>query len=355
LITYRFARGASGQLVDVAKLSEQTRRIQAPYHCFGCNGELIANLPISKSQYFSHKSSELCSFETYLHSLAKNSFMKHYEDALHSGTPFFLEVKYPAECHRHLEDLGHVCKTTAVRPFDLTSVYKYASLETEHNGFRPDVLLTSDTAPPLFIEIAVTHKCSVEKLASGIRILEIQINSETDLVGIEQRRLLADEQLICTYNFKRKTVSGDVCEGNCNTQGQYFLTYRSGKARIAEGSLDEIAEQAKRAYACKPVVETENGNISSTEVFLTNVRHYYFNGVPIKNCVLCRHHRIPDEGPLICGLKRIRVNNTNDAAACSSFAPFSSEKECQEAEQANLQQVRTRGEALAKRMIGNYY
>ena len=208
MITYRFARGVSSHLVDVTKLTELTRRLDGPYSCFGCGGELIANLPISKSKYFSHKSSDQCSFETYLHSLAKHSFFQEYQDALNSGTPFFLEVRQQAECNRHQQNLGQTCSTSIVRPFDLTSVYKYIGIETEHDGFRPDVLLTSDTAPPLFVEIAVTHKCSLEKIASGIRILEIQINSEEDLSMITQHRIRAEGHNISTYNFKRK--SGDV-------------------------------------------------------------------------------------------------------------------------------------------------
>ncbi len=345
----------SDKLVDITELSESTRRTGAPYYCFGCGGELIANLPVSKSQYFSHKSSGNCSFETYLHSLAKKSFLKHYQDALNSNTPFFLEIKRPAKCNRHLQNLGYVCTTSIIHPFDLTSVYKYVSLEIDHAGFRPDILLTSDKAPPLFIEIAVTHKCSVEKINSGIRILEIQVKSEEDLSAIEQRRLFADEQNISSYNFRRKSFSGDACGGKCNVEAHYFFVFKSGKALISDGNLDKLALKAKHALICKPVVQTTSTNISSTEMFLENVRHYFFDGIPLKNCIVCKHHRIPDEGSLICGFKRSRVKTTNDAADCKSFAPFSSLDECLLAEEANIKQVRDRGDALVKKILGRYY
>lgn len=353
MITYRYARGDSGRLCDITDLSEQTRRADAPYRCIGCGGELIVNLPRSKSKHFSHKSSHHCALETYLHSLAKHCFAQTYREALSSGAPFILEVTRPAECNRHEQDLGQICKITIADPFDLTRVYQQVDLEVDTHGLRPDILLTSRTAPPLFVEIAVTHRCSADKIASGHRILELQISSENDLSAVRDRCIRDSAPNVKTYNFQRKLRTGHVCQDKCRKQATFFVTYRSGKGRLLEGSLDEIAEQAKRAVICEPAIEPSGSDKSSTATFLTNVRHHYFRGVSLRNCVLCRHHRIPDEGPLWCSNKRVQVR-TNDAADCAAFAPLASEEECLEAERRNLQQVRERGEALARRMMGRY-
>lgn len=59
---------------------------------------------------------------------------------------------------------------------------------------------------PIFIEVFVTHECSQEKKKSGIRIIELSIQSEEDILDIVNSTNLNECEKVKLYNFKRKEV-----------------------------------------------------------------------------------------------------------------------------------------------------
>lgn len=81
---------------------------------------------------------------------------------------------------------GH---TTTSRP---STQKLFLSRVTSKDGqrFVADILLKrkdngeSKNNEPMFIEVAVTHPCKEEKIASGIRIIELSITQEEDIQSI---------------------------------------------------------------------------------------------------------------------------------------------------------------------------
>ena len=68
---------------------------------------------------------------------------------------------------------------------NLKDYYDICSIETRvEDGFIPDVLLTHSEHKEreLYIEIFVTHACSEEKINSGKRIVELELNTMEDLL-----------------------------------------------------------------------------------------------------------------------------------------------------------------------------
>jgi len=50
-----------------------------------------------------------------------------------------------------------------------------------HRGFLADVMVENRNGKITFFEIAVSHKCSEEKIASGVEIFEIKIENMKSL------------------------------------------------------------------------------------------------------------------------------------------------------------------------------
>lgn len=56
--------------------------------------------------------------------------------------------------------------------------------DKKYKGFLADILTFDNNNIPTFWEIAVTHKCEEKKIESGIRIIEIEVQSKEDLERI---------------------------------------------------------------------------------------------------------------------------------------------------------------------------
>ncbi len=174
MIKYRYARGANQTRVNVTALTSEARYENAPYTCFGCGGELIANLGAKKIKHFSHKGAHACRPESYLHKLAKHAFFDIYSECLREGAPFFLVQDVPAYCDHFQKILGRACTIGHERKHDLTRFFPKIRLEVPFKGVVPDILLQSaDGQEQLFVEMAVTHHCDYEKRNLGVRIVEI--------------------------------------------------------------------------------------------------------------------------------------------------------------------------------------
>ncbi len=232
---YRYARGSDESVVDVHSMEPEHRHDLAPYYCFGCGGELIPNLGQKKIKHFSHKSAGTCSRETYLHELGKDAFLRKYTQCLKDEKPYIFKSSYPATCNRYQSEIGETCKTKKIVDIDLTRYFKAIELEKPYNGFKPDILVsTADGAQVLFIEIAATHKCEENKINSGNRIIEINVKNENDISRILSGTLSESWQGLNIYNFNKKEIIGDICNGECEREVNLFLIYKSQKSILLE-------------------------------------------------------------------------------------------------------------------------
>ena len=91
-------------------------------------------------------------------------------------------------------------------------------MEKRVDEFIPDLLLTSENGKhKLFIEIAFTHKSTVDKKASGYKIIEFNIDRDVN-IELFSNRVISENNRIEFYNFKRvfKTIFVVVIALTCH-------------------------------------------------------------------------------------------------------------------------------------------
>jgi hypothetical protein len=100
---------------------------------------------------------------------------------------------------------------------NLYDYYDTCNEEVRYNGFVADILLTHSkkaNRPPLFIEICVTHSCEQIKIDSGINIIEIFVNSESDLRSILNQDIIDVSQSQidkeCPYGIKLYSFKSEI-------------------------------------------------------------------------------------------------------------------------------------------------
>lgn len=161
---YRFAFNRGGLLVDVLRLTEESRDV---FKCPACDGDMIPVLPTQGIvKHFRHKVAAACSRESYLHRAAKKAFVQSfYFYAKHSG--YYVRGK------------ERLC---------ISDVFDKIYLEETDDGSSiPDITLKSKHHDnrKLFIEIYVTHR--VDWHTAMMRYyptIEIPIEDEDDIEAL---------------------------------------------------------------------------------------------------------------------------------------------------------------------------
>lgn len=153
------------------------------YRCIECGEPLIIKEGSKKRKHFAHKSNSNCDGESYVHKIWK----KRIKDKFYSNSPFCIQYIVGTPCKdvttcmikKKVSDLK--CNTYYVKEVDLKQEYDTCEEEIEYKGFVGDIVLTDSKNPdkePLFIEIDYTHSCDEDKIASGIRIIEINVEDD---------------------------------------------------------------------------------------------------------------------------------------------------------------------------------
>lgn len=206
MITYQFAKLADGSFINIDDIGESNRNRQ--FYCIGCSSKMSPVLPKEKAKHFRH-TTYVCSRETYLHKLGKLVIKHRFDNNSNFNIKYYainnckkfnsceLKKYYQWDKCRNLKDL---------HTLDLKNYYDTCSEEITYNGFKGDLVLTHSQFPkrqPLFIEIAVTHKCTDEKIRSGIKIIEISIQDEAILKEISLSDFtITQNDKVSYYNFK---------------------------------------------------------------------------------------------------------------------------------------------------------
>lgn len=337
MIKYQYALGKNGNLIDVKKLTADTRRTNAPYICCGCEKELIANLGIKKAKHFSHKTAGDCTKETYLHKLGKAVFYTEYTDCLENNKPFIFSIRLSATCNYYQSQLGGVCKKTIQHKYDLTKVFKVIEEEKQVDDFRPDILLSSkDGTQKIFIEIAVTHKCEQTKIDSGFRIIELMIDDEEGVEIIKNHILNEFDNQITTYNINKKHVTKNICNGDCSKSVSVFVVYTNGKCRLLQLSPKDALNSnfgGKVKYS-KLIGLTEKNSHTPAETYIKNIRDVHFKHMKLNNCYLCKYHGLGLEDAIFCKTYK-KSCKSNESVDCDRFRSFRNIEECHEADRNN--------------------
>lgn len=162
---------------ELISIVDVETKFNAKYYCCLCEDEMVPKKGEIRRHHFAHKAVGSCSYESYLHKLGKLKFFKEYKLCLKNKVPFYIEYKVREICTacQNIEKLNLSCKEVFIKSYDITGRFDIISMEKSYKGFIADILLESSIHPDekIFIEFAVTHKCDIEKLNSGIRIIDV--------------------------------------------------------------------------------------------------------------------------------------------------------------------------------------
>jgi len=245
MIKYQYAKDQNDRLIDISSLKERNRN-DFKFICVGCGNELIAKLGRVKVHHFAHKKVITCSGETYLHTIGKQLFFDTYTKCLNEQKPFLIEIYRKTTCNHYKNELGHSCTLTRqTQQFDLTQHFDKVSIESREGGFIADVLLSNSSGKEkIFVEIAVTHSSSEEKINSNYRIIELEIQSEDDFEPIKRRCLSVSDSNVKFKNFKTEERNTSICNGNCRVKHNFFTLDNEGRCLLRQKTLVHIKKDS---------------------------------------------------------------------------------------------------------------
>ncbi|AOW09937.1 competence protein CoiA family protein [Flavobacterium gilvum] len=329
MIKYQYAKDENEKLINIDSLNGLNRN-KFKFFCISCGNELIARLGKIKIHHFAHKKVVTCSGETYLHLLGKQLFFDNYTDCLQNRKPFIIELNQKRTCNHYEKELGLKCKLSKITTqFDLTKYFDKISVETREDSFIADILLTSKNGKDkVFIEIAVTHLSTEQKLKSNYRIIEIEIESEEDFMPIKRKYLSIKDSKIKFENFKTGQVITSLCNGNCQNGHNFFTLDVEGRCLLKQRNLKQIKNQlsADKEKIVKYEITKDNG-YNYSDIFKKSVATYAQQNLKVKNCFICRYHAENNSWqyfedtsgiPIFCKFLKIKCNS-NQAITCEYY------------------------------------
>jgi len=305
MIKFHNAADNEGRIVNIEAV---TRDKRAPkYFCIGCGAEMSAVLGDKREHHFRHKEAA-CSWESYLHSLGKKKLKERFDTNKDFTIGYFVE--YVCERSKGCR-LGHIysnqkCNRKELYRINLKESYDTCQEEVTYKGFRADLMLSDSKHPerePLFLEISVTHDCEPEKIASGIKMVELKISNENDILcSLEEKESLFIDTVsgnpysygtlpaIRFYNFQRRFTTkhplqrfwvsnenSGVLRGNCI---QDNLDCQNVETNHRDDSIFEVAIPAK------VLINNQRCNILEF-----GMMRAFRKGIDIKHCWFCARHR----------------------------------------------------------------
>lgn len=216
-IQFRYALAENGNVVSIDDVPIEYS-LRGRYFFPGTGAEMIARKGKEIAWHFAHKDGNPGALETYLHNTGKYLFKQVFEAA----DRFTISLPAKAVCVHSgncpVEE-QHPCHFKDYTSFDLKIYYDRCEIEKDYEvgdgTYRPDVLLVpkDPNHPPVFVEIFVTHESSYEKQHSGIKIIEIKLESEKDFQLIEKCHISSNDKIkLYGFNVKEAVRRGRVAD-----------------------------------------------------------------------------------------------------------------------------------------------
>lgn len=328
-----FALGKGSQIINIHDVKDRKQLLHCPY----CKREMIAKMGDIRDWHFAHKhNSDDCDYNHYLHSMAEYIIC----DKLSSSTKIPLIIKTKEKCEHYdscpIKSEEYCSKDKFLPTIDIAHWIDKWSLENtfikDGHEFRADIYghNKNNEENPIFIEIYVTHQCEEEKINSGIKIIEFEINSEEDIMNVIHNSIKEGVKTRF-YNFKPKEIKGSWNDFNLILKR--FTLFKSGKAHLNEISCHQFNNRRGIFELTIPVLPEEedipvvvNGQFWSlvTALFplgymLANQRFSF-----ARHCQICKWHAfVPMTLEHICKLyKRChtqRYCEDNNPLTCPYF------------------------------------
>lgn len=335
MIKHHYAKNGCDEIVAIEDADPG-----AIYHCIGCGHEMMAKKGTIREHHFCHRQIVDCNGETYTHQCAK-LYIKHlFEQQPHLWISFKQSRKgcLSGNCHYEKTEggiLANECVVEENKQVDLKEYYDTCELEADYNGFVADILLKNSQnlrQKPCFIEIAVTHPCEKNKLASDIPIIEISIPKGSDNFD-ELSQLVETDKLDCGHhppkdpkitfhNFKRKIVSNDAC--NLHDVSVFFVNKNGkGQVKVHKNCCSLYGKQHLEAVSTYEIhFPSQDGDSSGAYTRGVAIANLKLEKRP--NCWVCQYHA-PVLGDHCCQRDVSRLSSPSQAFSCPDYA-FSREK-----------------------------
>lgn len=327
---YSYAYNSSHELIHISAAQRCEK-----YFCPICGYSMTPHMGKVRRWHFVHKNAGNCSYESYLHELAKVKIRRAFLSSKH----FVLSYKAKAFCSVDCPFIGSPkCEGEKPVEFDLRNFYDTCETEATYKQFRADLLLSSSIntkLPPVLIEIYVTHKCTEDKISDGARIIEIPIRSEEHIDNIvDSCKLSAVRYNSLSYNYS-----------NSNENEITLYNFNKVESLDPTGSFDEyedcfsrrntivfcLNEQGKfYSFNCH-CYEVSKKLPPRVHYFVTNIATPFkeiFQGfskrnVKIRNCFLCKFSKQNTCGERLCVLYKKhnlqRKPSPYYASSCSHY------------------------------------
>lgn len=206
---YSFAMDKESRLVNA---NDAVKVKGNEYYCPCCGAIMIPRQGNKRRWHFAHKgNTENCSYETYLHKVAKKRIC----ECFNESPRFTIRFHQQSVCNVEECPLGtrKPCTWKSEKEFNIKEYYDYCEEEVTIDKFRADLVISnqSNNKPPFLIEIYVTHKSTEEKLNSGYRIIEIQIESEEDI-----------NEIISAASIVENSVDSDNRKNRANAKIKFY-------------------------------------------------------------------------------------------------------------------------------------
>lgn len=315
-----FALDENNNIIDIKNINDV---YDHQYFCPYCHNEMITKRGNIRQWHFAHKTDK-CSYDKYLHSIAERMIMDWFnreENVMLSMNNYEKCDKYD-NCDFYNDES---CRRDSTIQFDLKRYYSKCTQEYGYGGFIADLFCESHTNPnsPIFIEIFVTHECSQEKKNLGVRIIELIIKSEEDILNIITSNKLVEGEMVRLYNFKRKEIFVD----RFMQPFQKYILHPTLKSYVERNALTcrSYSQHRKGIYEISmPYDDCLPYFINSGGLYVVGKVKAYLDGYLKKDCQLCKWQSANMNGDRFCKLYKKCGNprscDDNNAAICSMFS-----------------------------------
>ncbi len=320
---YTYAVDSDSSLINVRESNKSNE-----YYCPCCGGIMIPKQGNIRRWHFAHKGNGNCSYETYLHRIAKMRILECFKRSSKFIVPLKLRGICNADC-----PLG--CKQPCVfeitKNIDLKRYYDNCKEEVQVGDYRGDLVFTYSIKnnPPILLEIFVSHRSTQEKLHSGYRIIELSIESEADIdriiaiaEGDVDGNKIPDDKIQC-YNFSSIKEEPPIEQRPFKFQ---FWIDSKENFHFSTKDIGDLDDSDNCLSTNSADVENSIFRIDANRPILREFAFHKLSesGLDIRYCISCDYYRYNDKyGKSICILYRSKGTpqfpRLLNAVSCSNF------------------------------------
>lgn len=332
-IKYHYALNENGDIVDIADVVKEDRKNQR-FFCINCGAEMVPKLGEVRTRHFAHKTETLgCNSETYLHKLAKLLL----KEKFYSSKPFeiaywqVVKCSHKSSCPFFKEE---ECKEKQLKFFNLKKYYDTCQEEQRADNFIADLKISSShnaDLAPVIIEIYVSHKCTLPKKGSGLKIIEVRIKDESDIMKLISSPIAEDEE--CRFSFKARNE-------RCRFYGfsreakfsepldvrsiRRFYLFPTGSAFVSNMDERRSCQNCSKKDNPKAILELNIddfylGDPSLYEIGYVTAQNLSYD---VKTCELCKYRKADFDYPNLCCLYKKYGTPRNPKSSEAMVCPY---------------------------------